>query len=123
MSDLGPYTVKGTALDSAEYRALVRLGMTMENQADGKGFALTIPRDKFFVADAEPLAGMSGKIQIIHEQRTGNPVAKLYEAETIDLPTLSEWWTLSVEPSALHAPSPPGRKTGRLQLVKKPENK
>ncbi len=74
MSDLGAYNIKGTATDSAEYHALLRVGMSLEPHADGKGFMLTIPRNKFFVADADPLPGLSGKMRSIHEQRTGNPM-------------------------------------------------
>lgn len=121
MSDLGPYNIRHSDPNGAEYRALQKLGMELETHADGKGFNLTIPRAKFFVTEAEPLAGMTGTIRIINEQKNGQPVARLYEGETIDLTNLSAWWTVAVEPAYLLAPSPPSRKTSHLRLVRKSE--
>lgn len=125
MTEQSPFRIRMHAVDSPIYLALRELGMGLTDHADKKGFDLTVPQKKYFIAEAEPIPGLTGKMLDIRAQNNSNNVARLYSDDTIafdDKGAIVETWSVSIDQSPSQRPQPRQRGS-HLRLVPKPGEK
>ncbi len=122
MAEQQPFRIRMHAVDSPIYLALRELGMELTEHADKKGFDLTVPQKKYFIAEAEPIPGLTGKMLDIRAQNNSNNVARLYSDDTIafdEKGAIVETWSVSIDNSVSQRPQLRQR-GGHLRLVPKP---
>lgn len=126
MQDFGPYRIRGQLPESSAYNALKDLGMQLAPHADKQGFDLTVPRARYFVAEAPEIPGLSGQMLDIRRQNNSENVARLYNSDTIafdESGALTTNWAVSIDQGCVPQPSTPRPRSGHLKLVPKPGEK
>lgn len=125
MAEQQPFRIRMHTVGSPIYQSLQELGMGLADHADKKGFDLTVPQKKYFLAEAEPIPGLSGKMLDIRAQHNGENVARLYSDDTIafdEKGAIVETWSVSIDQTGAQRPLPRQR-GGHLRLVPKPGEK
>ena len=120
-----PFRIRMHAVGSPIYQTLQELGMGLTDHPDKKGFDLTVPQKKYFIAETDPIPGLTGKMLDIRAQNNSNNVARLYSDDTIafdEKGAIVETWSVSIDQTAAQRPSPRQRGS-HLRLVPKPGEK
>lgn len=125
MAEQPPFRIRMHAVGSPIYQALQELGMGLADHADKKGFDLTVPPKKYFIADTPEIPGLTGKMIDIRAQHNGENVARLYSDDSIafdEKGAIVETWSVSIDQVGAQRPAPRQRGS-HLSLVPKPGEK